>query len=68
MQVCYANANKKLVIENMKKHNENSPFLIGNVEAGDKITEAKQIQEIGKRDNVLAQVLQMLILRSGQIV
>ena len=26
----------------MKKHNENSPFLIGNVEAGDKITEAKQ--------------------------
>ena len=39
---CYANANKKLVIENMKKHNENSPFLIGNVEAGDKITEAKQ--------------------------
>ena len=39
---CYANANKKLVIENMKKHNEDSPFLIGNVEAGDKITEAKQ--------------------------
>ena len=39
---CYANANKKLVIENMKKHNENSPFLIGDVEAGDKITEAKQ--------------------------
>lgn len=39
---CYANANKKLVIENMKKHNENLPFLIGNVEAGDKITEAKQ--------------------------
>ena len=26
----------------MKKHNENSPFLIGDVEAGDKITEAKQ--------------------------
>ena len=39
---CYANANKKLVIENMKKHNENSPFLIGDVEARDKITEAKQ--------------------------
>ena len=29
---CYANANKGLVIENMKKHNENSPFLIGNSE------------------------------------
>mgnify|MGYP004680576567 CR=1 FL=1 len=26
----------------MKKHNENSPFLIGNIEIGDKITEAKQ--------------------------
>lgn len=39
---CYANANKGLVIENIKKHNENSPFLIGNSEVGDKITEAKQ--------------------------
>ena len=39
---CYANANKDLVIQNIKKHNENSPFLIGNIENGDKITEAKQ--------------------------
>jgi len=39
---CYANANKDLVIKNIKKHNENSPLLIGNVEKGDKITEAKQ--------------------------
>lgn len=39
---CYANANKALVIENIKKHNENSPFLIGNNEVGDKVTEAKQ--------------------------
>ncbi len=39
---CYANANKNLVIENMKKHNENSPFLIGSSEVGDEITEAKQ--------------------------
>ncbi len=39
---CYANENKSLVIENMKKHNENSPFLIGNNEKGHKITEAKQ--------------------------
>lgn len=39
---CYANANKGLVIENMKKHNKNSPFLIGFNEEGDKITEAKQ--------------------------
>ena len=39
---CYANANKELVIENMKKHNEKFPFLIGKSEAGDKITVAKQ--------------------------
>ena len=39
---CYANANKGLVMENMKKHNEKSPFLIGGNEDGDKITEAKQ--------------------------
>lgn len=39
---CYANFNKDVVIENMKKHNENSPFLIGNIEIGDQITEAKQ--------------------------
>ncbi len=39
---CYANDNKNLVIENMKRHDENSPFLIGNAESGDKITEAKQ--------------------------
>ena len=39
---CYANANKQFVIENMKKHDDNSPFLIGRSELGDKITEAKQ--------------------------
>lgn len=42
VEYCYANSNKGLVIENIKKHNENSPFLIGNNEIGDKITEAKQ--------------------------
>ena len=39
---CYANANAGLVRENMKKHNPNSPFLIGEMEAEDKVTEAKQ--------------------------
>ena len=39
---CYAHANKGLVIQNMKKHNEKSPFLIGSNEDGDNITEAKQ--------------------------
>ena len=35
-------ANQSLVRENIKKHNPNSPFLIGELEEGDKITEAKQ--------------------------
>ena len=39
---CYANSNKALVRENMKRHIETSPFLIGKEEIGDKITEAKQ--------------------------
>lgn len=39
---CYANANSELVKENMKRHNENSPFLIGGNEDGDKISIAKQ--------------------------
>lgn len=39
---CYANSNKRLVKENMKKHIETSPFLIGKEESGDKVTEAKQ--------------------------
>ena len=39
---CYANSNKDLVIKNMKRHNENSPFLIRDNEVGDKITTAKQ--------------------------
>lgn len=39
---CYANDNKEEVIKNIKRHDENSPFLIGKSEVGDKITEAKQ--------------------------
>ena len=39
---CYANYNKELVLENMRKHNENSPLLIGKLSKEDKITEAKQ--------------------------
>lgn len=40
---CYANANLSLVKENMKKHIPTSPFLIGQEEPGDKITESKQV-------------------------
>ena len=39
---CYANTNAALVAENMKKHDPESPFLIGNSEPGDVIHEAEQ--------------------------
>lgn len=39
---CYANSNAGLVRENIKKHIPTSPFLIGESEPDDKITEAKQ--------------------------
>jgi hypothetical protein len=39
---CYANDNISLVKENMRKHNPDSPFLIGNSMPGDVIHEAKQ--------------------------
>ena len=39
---CYANMDKQIVVSNMRRHNPNSPFLIGNSQKGDKITEAKQ--------------------------
>ena len=39
---CYANTNAALVKENMKKHDPESPFLIGNSEPGDVIHEAEQ--------------------------
>ena len=29
-------------MQNMKMHDESSPFLIGNIQASDKITDAKQ--------------------------
>ena len=39
---CYANANPEQVMENMRKHDTMSPFLIGNIEPGDVIHEADQ--------------------------
>lgn len=39
---CYANADAKNVLNNMKRHDDRSPFLIGNLEKDDVITEAKQ--------------------------
>jgi hypothetical protein len=39
---CYANMDRQTVINNMRKHNPNSPFLIGDLQKGDIITQAKQ--------------------------
>ena len=39
---CYANSNPSLVKENMKKHDPDSPFLIGGYVPGDVIREATQ--------------------------
>lgn len=40
---CYANMDAKQVKENFRKHDPNSPFLIGNKEPDDVIHEAKQV-------------------------
>lgn len=39
---CYANKNPKIALHNYKKHDENSPLLIGYLEEGDNITEAEK--------------------------
>jgi hypothetical protein len=39
---CYANANANLVRRNMRVHNPNSPLLLGELNKGDKIHQAKQ--------------------------
>lgn len=39
---CYANGDTKLVIDNYKKHDDNSPLLIGYLEKDEVVKEAKQ--------------------------
>ncbi len=39
---CYANAERKLILENMRRHNPKSPFLIGNSLPQDVIHQARQ--------------------------
>lgn len=46
---CYANYDRKLVINNMKKHDPSSPLLIGNLEKEDMIREAKQESVLDER-------------------
>lgn len=43
---CYANHDQKTVMDNMKKHNPNSPFLIGGDMKGDVVKEASQVSFI----------------------
>ncbi|MBR1677406.1 MAG: DUF1848 domain-containing protein [Clostridia bacterium] len=43
---CYANAEARLVYENMKMHDPTSPFLVGKLQKGDEITKAKQFSYI----------------------
>ena len=46
---CYANANKDMVRRNMALHDPNSPFLIGELQTGDVIHQAKQISWIDRQ-------------------
>ena len=39
---CYANGNEELIYKNYHNHDDNSPFLIGNITKDDKIKEANQ--------------------------
>ncbi len=43
---CYANYDMKLVRDNMKKHNKNSPLLIGELNTDDTIREMSQVSYI----------------------
>ena len=46
---CYANSDRKRVLENMKLHDPESPVLIGKVESDEEIRDAKQISFITKQ-------------------
>lgn len=39
---CYANYERRTVVQNMKRHHPQSPFLIGELQKNDKIKEVKQ--------------------------
>ncbi len=45
---CYANGDEKQILANHRKHDENSPFLIGHQEVDDQIKVAKQESWIAK--------------------
>ena len=45
---CYANYDRRSVMENRKRHDPLSPFLIGHEEEGDIITDARQVSWIDR--------------------
>lgn len=49
---CYANMEKELVLKNMRQHDPKSPLLIGHIQSGDKITEAKQVSYIQRQTSL----------------
>lgn len=46
---CYANTDARLVMENMKKHNPDSPFLLGELMPEDVIKDAEQFSWIDRQ-------------------
>ena len=46
---CYANYSKEKVIENMKRHDPDSPLLIGNIEKDDVVRQSRQISYLDKQ-------------------
>ncbi len=46
---CYANYDRKTVVQNMKKHNKNSPLLIGDINEGDTIKNSNQETYINRQ-------------------
>ena len=39
---CYANQNPQIALENFRKHNPDSPFILGNLKETDTIQQSKQ--------------------------
>ncbi len=49
---CYANYDRRTVLENMRLHNPKSPLLIGGLRPGDRITPVKQESYIDSQINI----------------
>ena len=49
---CYANYSEELLRSNVSKHNPVSPFLIGESEEGDKVSNAQQLLWKRKNNNI----------------